>query len=618
MNPDLLLVFAILMVTTLMFMWGRLRSDLVALLSMLALLLTGIITAEEALSGFSNNLVIMIAGLFVVGAGIFRTGLAEAAGRLAVKWGKGKPFRLLLMIMLLVAVLGAFMSNTGTIAVLMPVIISVSMKINKSPSRFLMPAAFTSSLGGLLTLIGTPPNLIVSEMLTDYGYERLGFFDFTPVGIVALIIGIVYLLTAGRLLIPDKGAPVSQLSVSASPDELMKMYRVTDKIFKLTVPAGQNHITGYKLKHLKLTHRYSIYLLNIEREYNKKRGLKPKTIRLPAHADTVIEPGDTIFLEGEESDVLRFAEDYGLTVHQFSEPDIHESLINADTGLAELVLTPHSKFINKRIHHLSFKDRYGLNIIGMHRKGTYFFQNWGEKRLQFGDGLLVQGPWKQIELISKETQDAVVVGQPEEQASQAKASGKAPLAAAIMLAMLVMMTIEIVAPVTAVLIAAAAMILSGCLRNMNEAYESINWESVILIGAMLPMATALEKTGGVDYLSQTIINTLGDYGPLAVMAGFYFFIMLFGQFISNTATAVLFAPIAAVTALQLGVSPYPFMITVAVAASMSFATPVSTPPNAMVMTAGGYSFMDFVRAGVPLQLILFIVMLFVIPFFFPF
>jgi len=618
MNLDLMLTFIVLIVTTIFFAWGKLRSDVVALLSMLTLLLLGIISTEEALSGFSNSLVIMIAGLFIVGAGIFRTGLAEAAGNKTVKWGKGRPLLLLIMLMILVAVLSAFMSNTGTVAVLMPVIINVSMKMKISPSRFLMPIAYASSLGGVLTLIGTPPNLIASQTLADYGYERLGFFDFTPIGLVALVTGIVFLAVFGRKLIPERIVVRESDSEEASPSELMKLYGLNDKIYQIKIPLNDEKLTGERLKDLKLTNQFGIYILTIERKWRDKRTFQPKQIRKPAGANTVLKKGDVINIEGPMDKVEYFAKTFGMTIEAKTEGEINGSLVDGELGVAEILLTPHSKFINERVRDLGFRDKYSLNIVGMNRKGRYFFQEWGKEKLQFGDALLVQGNWSKIELISKEFQDVVVVGQPSEQASQAKANGKAPVAGAIMIVMLIMMTFEIVAPVTAVMIAAMAMVLTGCLRNMDEAYSRINWESVLLIAGMLPMAAALEKTGGVQYLSDISIEILGEFGPLAVVAGFYFFTMLFSQFISNTATAVLFAPIAITTAVQMGVSPYPFLIAVSVAASMAFATPVASPPNALVMTAGGYSFMDFIKAGVPLQVILFVIMMIAIPFFFPF
>ncbi|WP_416149761.1 SLC13 family permease [Salipaludibacillus sp. HK11] len=618
MSLDLMLTFIVLVVTTVFFAWGKLRSDVVALLSLLTLLLLGIITTEEALSGFSNSLVIMIAGLFIVGGGIFRTGLAEAAGKQTMKLGRGKPFLLLIMLMILVAVLSAFMSNTGTVAVLMPVIISVSMKMKISPSRFLMPVAFASSLGGVLTLIGTPPNLIASQTLADYGYERLSFFAFTPIGLVALTTGIIFLALFGRKLIPERIAVRGDDSAEATPGELMKLYGLNDKIYQIVIPLDNDQLTGERLKELKLTNRFGIYILTIERKWRDKRTFQPKHIRKPAGANTVLKKGDVINIEGPKENVDHFAATYGLTIHSKTEREINGSLVDAELGVAEILLTPHSKFLNEQVCDLEFRDKYGLNIVGMNRKGRYFFQQWGNEKLQFGDALLVQGNWNKIELISKEFQDVVVVGQPTEHASDAKANGKAPIAAGIMIVMLVMMTFEIVAAVTAVMIAAMAMVLTGCLRNMDEAYSRINWESVLLIAGMLPMAIALEKTGGVQHLSDIFIKVLGELGPLAVVAGFYFFTMLFSQFISNTATAVLFAPIAITTAIQLGVSPYPFLIAVSVAASMAFATPVASPPNALVMTAGGYSFMDFIKVGVPLQVILFIVMMIAIPLFFPF
>lgn len=612
MNLELFLVFIILIITTIMFIWGKIRSDLVAVMSMLALVLTGLITVEDALAGFSNNIVIMIAGLFVVGAGIFRTGLAEMAGRMVVKWAKGSETKLLVMLMLLVAVLSAFMSNTGTVAVLIPVIMSVAASMKLSPSKFLMPVAFASSFGGVLTLIGTPPNLIASQTLAEYGYDRLAFFDFTPLGIITIAVGVLFLLFFGKYLVKGNAGAGAGEGAAASPEELMSFYKLSGKLHQVKI-GSESNLIGEELQDLRLPDKYNVYALHIDRKYRDK-SLRTRTRQISAKADTEIKQDDTIFMSGSKKDVDRFAKDADALVEKQGE---EETLVGRRIGVAEILFTPHSKFLNRQIKDVNLRETFGLNIIGMNRRGKYFFEDWGGKKIEFGDALLVHGQWKDIEEIAKEEQDVVVVGKTGEQASQAKASGKAPVAAVIMLAMLTLMTFEIFAPVTSVLIAAVAMVLTGCLRNMNDAYSRINWESVILIGAMLPMATALEQTGGVLFLSDLFIDTLGALGPLALMAGFYISTMLFSQFISNTATAVLFAPIAITTAVQVGVSPYPFVIAVAVAASMAFATPVASPPNALVMTAGGYSFMDFFRAGLPLQIVLFIAMMIGIPIFFP-
>lgn len=618
MNPELILTFTILVITTVFFMINNIRADLVALFSLLALVLTGLITINDALAGFSNSVVIMIAGLFVVGGGIFRSGLANVAGNLLIKAAGNSEFKLLIMLMLIVGVLSAFMSNTGTVAVLLPVVISLALRIKTSPSKFLIPLAYASSLGGVLTLIGTPPNLIASQTLAAYGYERLSFFDFTPIGTIALFTGVIFLVVFAKYLLPsDKNNKKEVRDGHPTPNELVKNYHIEDKLFTVRILQG-SLMAHKKLSELKLPAHYHLFVLKIERK--SKDGANkifPITYQLMAGATTVLQENDILFIQGKESQVEQLCLDYGLkwTNKHATDP---ENLISKDLGIVEILLTPQSILINETLVDLGFREKYNLNILGVNRKGDYILENMSDTRLRFGDALLVQGAWSDIEMLAKETRDVVVLGQPHEQASMATAKGKAPIAGLIMLGMLVLMTFEIVAAVTAVLIAALLMVVTGCLRNMDDAYGRINWESVILIGAMLPMATALEKTGGVQYLADAMILLLGPYGPLAVMAGFYMGTMLFSQFISNTATAVLFAPIAITTAVNMGISPYPFILAVSVAASMAFATPVASPTNALVMTAGGYRFIDFVKIGVPLQIVLFFVMLLAIPFFFPF
>ncbi|MFN7252262.1 MAG: SLC13 family permease [Anaerobacillus sp.] len=616
MEPQLLLTFVILLITTLIFMLGKIRADLVAMCSLLALLLTGIITTGEALAGFSNSLVIMIAGLFVVGGGIFRTGLASLSGNYLLKFAGNSETKLLLILMILVALLSAFMSNTGTVAVLMPVVISLALGMRKSPALFLIPLAFASSLGGVLTLIGTPPNLIVSQILVDNGYQRLGFFDFTPVGLVALFTGIVFLMTIGKKLLPkgdSKERFRSQKEIS--PLELADFFHISDQLYRVKVQP-LSPLINKQLRELQLPRLYHVGIIHIERRNGDKTKLAGVQ-HLPATSETIIKENDILYVQGTIEDIERFKKDYLLLFNK-EEHASPTNLVSRDFGVAEVLLTPQSSFINDTIADLNFREKYNLNILGINRKGKYQLRNWARQSLKFGDALLVQGKWTDLELLAKDTEDVVVLGQTKEQASMAAASGKAPIAAAIMLGMLIMMTLEIVPAVTAVLIAAVLMIITGCLRNMEDAYGRINWESVVLIAAMLPMATALEKTGGVLYLSDLIIGILGIYGPIALMGGFYFSTMLFSQFISNTATAVLFAPIAITTAINVGASPYPFLIAVSVAASMAFATPVASPTNALVMTAGGYKFSDFVKVGVPLQIVIWIVMMFTIPYFFPF
>ena len=281
---------------------------------------------------------------------------------------------------------------------------------------------------------------------------------------------------------------------------------------------------------------------------------------------------------------------------------------------------PASNLVNQTIKESGFRDKFNVNVLGIRRKKEYLLQDLGNEHIHSGDVLLVQGTWGNIARLSKEDSDWVVLGQPLAEAAKVTLDYKAPVAAAIMVLMVVMMVFDFipVAPVTAVMIAGILMVLTGCFRNVEAAYKTINWESIVLIAAMLPMSLALEKTGASEYISNTLVSGLGSYGPLALMAGIYFTTSLMTMFISNTATAVLLAPIALQSAIQIGVSPIPFLFAVTVGTSMCFASPFSTPPNALVMPAGQYTFMDYVKVGLPLQIIMGIVMIFVLPLIFPF
>lgn len=614
---QLTLTFLILGATIFAFVTNKLRADLVAIVSLLAFVMTDILTPTEALAGFSNSVVLMIAGLFVVGAGILRTGLAGMAGRLLLKWSGDSELKLFVLLLIIVGTVGAFMSNTGTVALMMPIVVSIAISMKESPSKFLLPLSYVASLSGLMTLIASPTNLIVSQLLVDRGYHKLGFFEVTPIGIVGMIVGIVYLVLVRNILLPnEKNRTQSKADYQLSPKKIIKQYDLNNRLFKVFVPEG-SPIIDATLAELKLPAKYTLCMMKIHRRSQEGINFLPVTYQEMAGPTSVIHAKDELYVQGEEDNIRRFASDYSLEMQELAEGEADE-LVSKHLGIAEVLLTPNSSFINKTISALGFREKYNLNIIGINRRGGYKLQDMVKHKLKFGDAILVQGAWDEILLLARETQDVVVVGQPKEHASVAAATGKAGIAGVIMLLMIVLMAFEIFPAVISVMIGAVLMILTGCLRNMEDAYSNMNFESIVLVAAMLPMATALEKTGGMVILSDGIINALGGYGPYGVLVGIYILTAIFGQFISNTATAVLFAPIAMNAAIAMETSPTTFMIAVAVAASMAFVTPIASPTNALVMTAGGYKFMDFVKIGIPLQIIMFIVMMLAIPFFFPF
>ena len=609
----------LLAVVAVCFAIGKLRSDIVALCALIALLLAGILTPGEALAGFSNPVVIMMAGLFIVGGGVLQTGLAKLLSSRLLRLAGGSETGLFLLIMVGTAAIGAFVSNTGTVALMLPIVVSMATATKTDPSRLLMPLAFASSMG-IMTLISTPPNLVIDETLREAGYEGLGFFSFLPVGLICLSVGILVLLPLTRLFLRKKDGN-SDEKRGKSLHQLVKEYALTDDVSRIVVPKA-SPIIGQTIAELDIRQQYGLTALEIRRERNRGVGGKLVPGKLikdisqnMATPDMRLQEGDIVYLSGAEEGAARLAKDFGLTVSfDQSQLDFYE------IGLAEIVLLRQSKFVGRRLSEAAFRSKYSINVLGIRRGDSLIKDNLAEEKLHVGDVLLVQGTWNQIGRLASDEEHWVVLGQPLEEAARVTLDYKAPLAAFIMLLMVLMMVVDAipVAPVTAVLIASVLMIITGCFRSVEAAYKTINWESIILIAAMMPMSVALEKTGASAMLSQSLVGSLGQAGPLALMAGIYFTTSLLTMFISNTATAVLMAPIALSSAQALGISPYPLLFAVAVGASMCFASPFSTPPNALVMRAGRYTFMDYVKVGLPLQIIMGIVMVFVLPLLFPF
>lgn len=614
---ELTITFIILAATIILFVTNRVRGDLVAVGALLAFVIFGILTPAEALAGFSNSVVIMIAGLFVVGAGLLRTGLAGMAGNLLLKWSGDSELKLFVLLMIIVAFVGAFMSNTGTVALMLPVVVSIAISIKVSPSKFLMPLSYIASMSGLMTLIASPPNLIVSQTLVDHGFEKLGFFSITPIGIIATIVTILYLVIVRNKLLPNEKSKVNtDAGYKLSPKKIVQEYNLQNRLFTIHVPEGSS-IVDIPLSKLKLPAKYQIFIMKIFRNQADTLKILPMTFQELAGPTSVIHPNDDLYVQGTQKDIERFANDFNLEIIEEDSKEAKD-LVSKEIGVAEVLLTPHSRLIGETIRKIGFREKYNLNILGINSKGEYILEKMANKKLRFGDALLVQGTWDEIELLARETRDVVVVGQPKEHAGVAAATGKAMIAALILVLMVGLMVFDVFDAVISVMIGAVLMIVTGCLRNMDDAYGKMNFESIVLVAGMLPMATALQKTGGMTILSDSIIKLLGDYGPYGVLIGVYLLTVVFGQFVSNTATAVLFAPIAMNAALIMDANPVTFMIAVAAAAGMAFATPIASPTNSLVLTAGGYKFIDFVRVGVPLQVIMFVVMMIVIPLLFPF
>jgi di/tricarboxylate transporter len=607
MTGEILFVFGLLLITIILFVSGLFRLDVVAIMVIITLILSGLLSPTAALAGFGDPVVLLIAGLFVVGEALFRTGVAYAIGDWLMSVAGTNESRLLILLMLVVAGLSAFMSSTGAVAIFIPVALNLAAKVGSSPSRLMMPMAFASLIGGMLTLIGTPPNLVVSTQLAREGLESFGFFDFTPIGLLVLLVGIAYIMLFGRRSLPRgegvEGAAKDRLSLI----DLAEIYNVTNQLHRLRLWAG-SALEGKTVGQALLRTRYGVTVLGVERQQCRTKTVKPALI------GTQFRAGDIIYVVGTDEEVDRLVKAEELERLEIGEGQ--SKVAAQELGLVEVLLAPRSEVVGKTLSEARFRERYGLSVLAVLRQGEPLKKELIETALAFGDSLLMGGGWTQIDLLQGRQKDFLVLNLPKEMSEVAPNRSKAPWALTVTLGMMLLMTFKLVDAVTAVLLAALAMVLVGCV-SMKDAYRSVNWESLVLIAGMLPMATVLEKTGGVELIVNTLTESLGEFGPIALMAGLFVITSIFSQFISNTATTVLVAPIAVGTAMEAGVSIYPFLMTVALAASTAFSTPVASPVNTLVLGPGGYKFNDFIKVGVPLQVLAMVVTLLVVPLLFP-
>jgi di/tricarboxylate transporter len=622
MTLDMWITLGILAVAILFFITEWLRVDVVALGVVVALMLTRLLTSEEALAGFSNPAVLTIAALFIVGGAVLQTGLAGVIGERILAIAGTSPSRLTVVVMLTVALLSGFMSDTGTVAVLLPATISLARSTKISPTKLLIPLSFGALLGGAGTLIGTPPNIIVSDLLRESGLGTFRFFDYTPLGLILLAAGIGYMLLVGRRLLPDY-QPGQDLQRVETPEELIELYRLPANLFRLRVRRNSG-LVGKTLSEIGLRRDYNVTVLEISRPAAPREVARLGDRRLVLQADepeslapnaeTPLQREDILLVQGAPNDVSHAAAVWELGV-QLAEAEDEDALITTEVGLAEVLLPPRSSLNGKTLVDVRFGSTYNLTVLGIRRAGADGALDLKTTVLRFGDTLLVQGAWQNIVALRRRRRDFVVMGEPEVMLG-ARARTRAPLALVVLAGMLVLMVTNIFPLATVSMLAALAMILLGAL-TIDEAYEAIDWKSIVLIAGMLPMATAMEKVGLVGRVADALTGGLGDLGPLAIIAILFGLTSLFTQVFSNTATTVLIAPIALATARELGLQPQAFLMAVAVAASMAFASPVASPVNTLVMGAGGYRFRDFLRVGLPLILLTLVLSMLVLPVLWP-
>lgn len=600
MSFDLVVVLVILAVTLGLFISNRLRLDLIAVASMLALVLSGVISTEEALAGFSHPLVLMIAGLFVVGAALFRTGVADAMGRWIERLSGRGPVRLIAVLMGVTAFLSAFISSTGTVAVLLPVVLSIARSRRVSPSRLLIPLAFASLLGGMLTLIGTPPNLVVTTQLREAGLEPFGFFDFTLPGLVMLAIGMVFMMLVSPWLVPERKR-AEDADTGPGWFDLFAEYGLERGLARVRVPRG-SALAGQVVSATELRTRFGVTVLAMSAP--TRRGV----VSRQAEPGSPIVAGEALYLSGEPDAIRAVCEAFDLELEEW-HPKLPGPL-----RLVDALVPPRSMWIGKTLRELRLHTGAGVTVLAQRPAGGEGAPVDLDRRLAEGDVLLVTGKLQALRGAAHGERDLMLLGG--DGMREARRTKYAPVAIAVMVAMLAAMTFGWVSNVIAVLGAACVLLLTRCL-TVEEAYQTINWESVVLIAAILPMATALDNTGGLNLAAGALLELSGRHGPLVVMAALFVFTSGLSQMVSNTATSVLVAPVAIQAALAMDLSPYPFLMVVAIAASTAFATPVASPVNTLVLNPGGYRFGDFARAGIPLQALILVATLVVVPWLFP-
>jgi di/tricarboxylate transporter len=609
-------LLVILIITIALFVWGKFPPDVVALMSMLALFLTGLLDMSETLSGFSNPTVLMIAALFIIGEGLARTGWTALAGQKFVAWaGKSIP-KLMILITLGSGVLSGFVSNTGTVAALLPVTVSAAWKAGTLPSKLLMPVAFGSNTGGLLTLTGTPPNIIVSNALVEQGMEGFSFFEFALIGLPLLLITILYFRYVGYRLLPDHKTENRPVNIDSEVHKWIANYSIGDNMYRLRI-RSMSQLIGTQIGDWDFEKKYNISIMRLRRRHpSLLKGTAP-FVELP-EPKTEMRYHDVITVKGNSDDVDKMIIEFKLGVipKEFKPSELKKELINQEVGMVEMIVTPTSFFVGQTLPMGKYLNKLGIQLLGASRDGKPMPDK--NITIKAGDAFVIRGSWKNIEALQSVYENLVISGSPEAMAKDVDVlTPKSYIALGTLVLMILLLVLEIFPGAIAALICAGIIMLTGCVP-ISKAYKGISWTSVVMIAAMIPMGLALQKTGTAELVSNGLVDYLGDIHPVVLLGGIFLVTTVFSQTINNSATAVLMAPIAFMAAVSLGVSPKPFMIVVAISASTAFLTPVGTTTNAMVMVSGDYRFMDYVKVGGPLLLLFFGISMLVVPLFWPF
>jgi di/tricarboxylate transporter len=602
----LAVVLCLLSAAIVMFAINRPRLDAVALIMLVALPLTGILTMQEALAGFSDPNIVLIATLFVIGEGLVRTGVAQGLGDwLATKAGADE-LRLTTLLMTVVCVLGATMSSTAVTAIFIPVALRIAQGTGIPPGRLMMPISFAALISGMTTLVATAPNLVVNSELERHGITGFSFFSFTPFGIPILVLGIVYMAFARHWLPAGKRERTGNRPTFAT---WVYEYGLDGRGHRLRV-TDRSPLAGRTLEELDLRGSAGANIIAIERSRNLSRELLRPTAKME------LKTGDVLLIDLRSNDrgIQAIRDEFRL--EELPLKGTYFSDRSQEIGLAEVIVTPSSDLIGRSAIESRFRTRFGLSIIGLRRGRIVHQRNLAHEKLEVGDMLLLVGTWNKIEQLRLDDGNLAIIRLPAELDEALPAPGKALQAVACLALVVGLMISGIIPNVHAALIGCLLMGLLGCV-DLPSAYRSIDWKTIVLIVGMLPFSIALQRTGGVDLAADVLMTLISDAGPRIVLGTLFLITALLGMFISNTATAVLMAPVALAVAKDLNASPYPFAMIVALAASTAFMTPVSSPVNTLVVGPGNYSFGDFIRLGVPFSVLVLIVCVILVPWVLP-
>lgn len=593
MTADNWLVLAILAAAVVLFTTDRLRVDVVALLVLASLVLTGLLTPAEAFSGFASPAVVTVWAVFIISGGLFYSGVADRLARAMLRLAGTSALRLLIVLMITVGVMSAFMNNIGAVAILLPAVVALSRQLHIAPSRLLMPLAFAALLGGNMTLIGTPPNILASAILQEYGgVEPFAFFDFLPMGLIVLVAGILYMVLIGRHLLPERNPS----------GDLANEYPVREYLTEVGVGEA-SPLVGRSVSETRFGESYD---LNVVEVRSNGRVLGPST-------EHRLAPGDVLLLEGAADEILALSKGQDLRpIPSWSGAQWHPEDNPRDLQLAEITLAPHSQHDGHTLKELNFRARYGLSVLAMRHNGESLATHLGDVPLSFGDSLLLQGAPQKLNLLRSDP-NFLVLDTPQ---IEQRRTEKATLAILVLLSVLAVVTTGWLDVSVAMLLGAVAMVIGGVL-TMDEAYQAIDWQSVFLIAGMLPLGVAMETSGTARLLADQIVGLVGAWGPLAVLGGIFVLTALLTEVISNAAATVLVVPIAIDAAFGLNVNPQTFVMATVIAASTSFLMPVGHQVNVIIYGPGGYKFTDYTRVGIGLNLLILLLVLTVLPLVWP-